>query len=55
VLRGQFALADVRALSLGVSPFTNLFELARHLLDDVSKLRQLRSDGRNVFPSGHAW
>jgi hypothetical protein len=46
-------LLDVRALSLVLSPFTNLFELTGHLLDGLCECRQLAGDGRYVLSCRH--
>jgi hypothetical protein len=46
-------LLDVRALSLVLSAFANLFELTRHLPDGLCELRQLACDGRYVLSRRH--
>ena len=46
-------LLDVRALSLAISAFANLFELTRHLLDGLCERRQLAGDGGYVLSCRH--
>jgi hypothetical protein len=46
-------LLDVRALSLVLSAFANLFELTRHLLDGLCERRQLAGDSRYVLSCRH--
>ena len=46
-------MLDVRALSLALSAFANLFELTRHLFDGLCERRQLAGDGRYVLSCRH--
>jgi hypothetical protein len=57
---GQFSRCEVNALLLGIRPLSRAvstlaksFQLARHLLDLPSEVRQLASDGRYVFAGCH--
>jgi hypothetical protein len=57
---GQFSRCEVNALLLGIRPLSRAvstlakpFQLARHLLDLPSEIRQLASDARYVFAGCH--